>query len=200
MSRIGEALEAWVRKALSRRSTLAEHSALPSEGPDTSGREAASPTDLSLGCDSAGVSYVLNFETGAIDSALPKPQACDGESAKIYPLRQVTADRIAAICARGGYLTHRDDDGDVCIHTNIGHVVLVPIGPDKDMLWLSRSFFFNDEVSTRDRVKHVRRLNAGAVIELVASRRSRQVTYPEKPQAASAPRDSKARAKRAAES
>jgi hypothetical protein len=159
-----ETLEAFVRRALGRRRTLAEHSALPSEGLDMSGREVAVPTDLSLGCDAAGVSYVLNFETGAIDSALPKPQACDGGSATIYPLRQVTADLIAAICERGGYLTHRDDDGDVCIHTNIGHVVLVPIGADKDMLWLSRSFFFNDDVSTRDRVKLVRRLNAGGVI------------------------------------
>ena len=164
MSRIAEALEALVRKALGRRITLAEHSAIPAEHPTMPAREAAAPTDLSLGCDAAGVSFVLNFETGAIDSALPRPLACDGDSATIYPLQQVTADLIAAICQRGGYLTHRDTEGDVCIHTNIGHVVVVPIGADSDMLWLSRSFYFNDDVSTRDRAKLVRRLNSGGVM------------------------------------
>ena len=164
MSRIADALEALVRKALKRCSTLTKHSVIPAAHPTVPARDAAALTDLSLGCDAAGVSYVLNFETGAIDSALPLPLVCDTESATIYPLRQVTADLIAAVCQRGGYLTHRDDDGDVCIHTDIGPVVIVPIGADQDILWLSRSFYFNDDVSTRDRAKLVRRLNSGGVI------------------------------------
>lgn len=64
MPRIANALGAWMHKALGRRSTLVAHSATPH----------ARAADFPIGCDAAGVSYVLNYETGAIGSALSRPR------------------------------------------------------------------------------------------------------------------------------
>jgi hypothetical protein len=158
MSRFAEAVGGWVRNILRRRSAVVQRDTVHVPN------GASGPVDMPLGRDAAGASYVLNFETGAIDVVRSARPALDRGHDTVHPLEEVTPDLLVMICRHGGFMACRDDEGDVHVRTNIGNVVITPTRPSTDMMRMFCCFPFTGTATMRDHAKLVRRLNRNAVM------------------------------------